>query len=170
MSNTSTSKNPPTATIIFFMGSAILLTNKSLTSFAKLSCCSPSAFILSRKNLIFRFLLFLWASILSILSPTALPTAIPIRGAYGPVSAPAAVPATVVPTFAATFAPSFAAALAVSLVASFAAVLAVSFAVFLASFFPASTFLIRFLFSASAFRLKSSAPLDAVPVTGLAAT
>ena len=158
MSNTSTSKNPPTATIIFFMGIAILLTNKSLTSFAKLSCCSPSAFILSRKNLIFRFLLFLWASILSILSPTALPTAIPIRGAYGPVSAPAAVPATVVPTFAATFVPSF------------TAVLAVSFAVFLASFFPASTFLIRFLFSASVFRLKSSAPLDAVPVTGLVAT
>ena len=83
---------------------------------------------------------------------------------------PAAVPATMVPTFAATFAPSFAATLAVSLDASFAAVLAVSFAVFLASFFPASTFLIRFLYSASAFRLKSSAPLDAVPVTGLVAT
>lgn len=76
--------------------------------------------------------------------------------------------------FVAVFVATLAVVLAVSFAVSLATVLAVSltafFAVFFASLFPASTFLIHFLASVAAFFLKSAAPLETVPVTGLLAS
>ena len=88
----------------------------------------------------------------------------------GEAVVPTAVAAVVVTVRAAILADvlavSLAAFFAVALAAAFAVSLADFLAVHFAIFFPASTFLIRFFASATAFFLKSVAPLEAVPVTG----
>ena len=87
---------------------------------------------------------------------------------------PAAVVAAVVAVFATTlevsFATVFADSFATFLPLSFATFLAVPFTPFLAIFFPASTFLILSFCLLMTCCLNNSAPLDAVPVTGLEAS